>query len=413
MIIEIVSVGTELLLGDTLNTNAQFLSQQLAEIGADVYYIVTVGDNDDRLKEQLRESLNRSDMVITTGGLGSTNDDITKRIAIELANLGSTEDETSREFMRSYFNREDAMEANRIVYTFPKGAQVFHNPHGTAPGALIPMQDDKDLVIFPGPPNEMQPMFLNHLKPILEERTHSTTVSRVLKFALIGEWEMANRVDDLLRSSQNPTIAPYAKQDGAILRITARASSSAEADKMIDPVEALIRREFGDLVYSSDGTTREELLVHSLASRNEFVATAESITGGLVSAKIINVPGASNVLAQSFVTYSDDAKAEVLSVSRETLEAHTAVSEEVCLEMLIGLEAKTGADLCIATTGYAGPDGEDVGKVYIGVSYHGKREIHEKQYHAHRQRIRQRTVNNAIDYANLALKQAPSRSEQK
>lgn len=403
MIVELVSVGTELLLGDILNTNTQYLSKQLADVGVDVYHAVTVGDNDKRLKEQLLESLQRSDMVITTGGLGSTNDDITKRIAIEIAGGESVEDENSRENIRDYFRNEKAMEANRIVFTFPKGSQILPNGNGTAPGVIIPI-GNKRLVLLPGPPHEMQPMFEHYLKPLLSGETHATTVSRVLKLAVIGEWEMANRVDHLLRSSVNPTIAPYAKKEGAVLRITARAKSVEEAEQLIEPVEKQLFAEFGDLIYSKDETTREQLLVETLIARSERIATAESITGGSVAAKITDVPGASNVIHESFVVYSDGAKSKYLVVSRETLRNHTAVSEEACVEMLWGLQARTNAALCIVTTGYAGPEGEDVGKVYIGVSYRGEVEVYEKRYRGTRERIRQRTVNHAIDYANLMMK---------
>lgn len=407
MIVEFISVGTEILLGDIVNTNVQYLSQVCARLGLNVFHSSVVGDNHDRLMDALQLAVTRSDCIILTGGLGSTDDDITKRVVIEFLGGETEENAYNREVIDNWFSGEKAKEDNRIVYTFPKGSIVLENHVGTASGAWVPFDIEGHqgaIVILPGPPHEMQPMVEESLFPILSEHAEGVTKSLVIRMGVIGEYQMNDVLKEKISKSQNPTFAPYVKEDGALLRITAKSSDPMEADRMISTAMQTVQEKLGDYIVAVGEETRAEALVRFLKERDATVSTAESITAGLVSATIVDAPGASDVMEQSFVVYSDRAKHKVLTVPKKKLKENTAVSESVCEAMLNGLYARTGADLCIATTGYAGPDGEDVGHVFIGISYHGKNVIHEHHFHGNRSQIRNRVKNVAIDYAIMTVK---------
>lgn len=407
MIVECISVGTEILLGDILNTNVQYLSRLCATLGFDVFHTSVVGDNDARLKAELALATSRADLVILTGGLGSTNDDITKRVVIDFLGQGTEVSAYNKETIDGWFDTEKARHDNEIVYTFPKGAKVLENHVGTASGAWVPFSiDGKEghIVILPGPPKEMIPMVENALMPILLEKTEGITKSLEVRIGVLGEYQVNDILKEEIANGTNPTIAPYVKDDGAMIRITAKAAYERTADRMILDAMQVVDARLHPYIVAMGHESRSEVLVRLLADHNEKVSTAESITGGLVASTIIDAASASAVLEQSFVVYSDRAKHKVLTISKNRICKHTAVSEAVCRSMLKGLYNRTGSELCLATTGYAGPTGEDVGHVFIGVMYDGERMVYEHHLHGSRNAIRNRAKNLAIDYAIMTLK---------
>ncbi len=403
MIVELVSVGTELLLGDILNTNVQFLSKTCAQLGLDVYHYSAVGDNPNRLKEEIIHALSRSDCVILTGGLGSTSDDITKRIVLELVDQPIKEDPANRDVIAHWFSEEKDREENRIVYSFPERAQVLPNHVGTASGAWIPYED-KIIVILPGPPKEMQPMVRESLVPLLSQHSTGVTYSQVLKFGLIGEHQLSDLFHTEIEEGRDPTIAPYVKEEGAQLRLTAKAKTLEDAKNKVQKKQEELAKKARGLLLLVGEQSKEEALVEELNHRKELVSCGESLTGGLLASTIINVAGASSVLERSFVTYSDRAKMDELFVREESLLKHTAVSKEVCREMLEGIYRRSKADLCLATTGYAGPGGEELGHVFIGVRYHDRAKVFEFHFHGGRNLIRARARNYALDLALMELR---------
>ncbi|MDO5648968.1 MAG: competence/damage-inducible protein A [Gallicola sp.] len=403
MDIEIITVGTELLLGDTLDTNSRFLSEELKNLGFNIYKKVTVGDNTNRLYKEIKQGLEEVDMVITTGGLGPTNDDLTKETAVRVFDQETVLHEDSYNRLVHYFEgRKEALEGNTKQACFPKDAVVLRNDHGTAPGAILE-KDEKYIVVLPGPPAEMEPMFENYLKPILEEKADSIIYSESLSVARLGEWEMAKKVEKILETYRNPTVAPYAKKEGVILKITAKAADKDKAIEKIKPVKEEIKKIFGKLIYSENGDNRQTVLYKLLKEKNLKVMTAESITGGLTASKLIEVPGMSDHLKESLILYSDEAKTKYLKVKAETLEKHTAVSREVCEEMVKGILDNYDTDLAIATTGYAGP-GEHAGLSFVGVGYQGEIEIQEVHFRGERNKIRNRVAGRAIEEAIFILR---------
>ncbi len=398
---EIISVGTELLLGDILNTNAQYIGRQLMLLGIDTYRQVTVGDNPQRLREELVTALKNVDVVITTGGLGPTNDDLTKDVCTEVLELEPVLHEPSYRKLLNYFgdrkDKERLLAINRNQAMFPKDAIVIENGRGTAPGAVLLGKNGKKIILLPGPPSEMIPMFEDFVFSYLRGHSDAIMVSRVLKVTGMGEGDMAKAVEDIMMESTNPTVAPYSNSEGLLLRITAKDVDEAVAREHIAKVESKLRERLGSHIYGVDTDTRAGVAVAGLMERGWSVATAESLTGGLVASALIEVPGASRVLGESFIVYSDEAKSRILGVKPETLEKFTAVSEEVCREMLYGLSRVTGADVCIATTGYAGPSGEDVGFAYIGLLRGENIRIIKGRFGLTRAQVRARVTNRAVD----------------
>src|SRR5690554_1891478 len=375
---EIMAVGTELLLGDIVNTNAQYLAKELALLGIGIYRQTTVGDNEDRLKKALQEALKESEIIITTGGLGPTPDDITKEVSGMVLGKELTLHEPSYEVIKSYFRHNDRAMANgnQKQAMFPEGAIVLDNPNGTAPGCIIPGENNKFIINLPGPPREMKPMFENKVKPFLMQFMDHTIISKTLRCIGLGEWDMAMRVKDLIDTSMNPTVAPYAKDGEAILRITARAKTEEEARKMITPLEVEIRNRIGEYIYGIDDDTLEDVIGRELVSHNKSISIAESVTGGMIASRLLSYEGGmSKVLKEAFVTYSDESKMKYLGVKEETLKSFGAVSEETGKEMAQGLHEATGSEVCLVTTGIAGPTGgseeKPVGLVYIGIYLDG------------------------------------------
>lgn len=406
---EIMAVGTELLLGDILNTNAQFLAQELANLGIEVYYQTVVGDNPKRLKDTIFHAFDRADLIITTGGLGPTEDDLTKETAAEYFGEKLVLDERALGRIKKYFDRTGrTMTQNNVKQAMvpENNCTVLYNDNGTAPG-IIMEKNGKMIVMLPGPPKETIPMFRNQVKPYLAKKQEFTFVSRILRVAGVGESAMEDRVKDIIDAQTNPTIAPYAKDGEAILRITAKAKDEAEANKLIDPVAAALKERLGKAVYAEGETDMETVVAEMLLERKLTIAVAESCTGGMIASQLVEYPGISAALLEGCVTYSNDAKMRRLGVKAETLEKYTAVSEETAREMAEGIARTSGADIGIATTGIAGPDGgseeKPVGLVYIGLSYKGKTEVQEHHFVGKRDKIRERATYTALNWLRKAM----------
>lgn len=359
---EILSVGTELLLGDILNTNARFLSQELAALGFSVLRQSTVGDNPTRLSAMVREALTRSNILIATGGLGPTADDITKEVCCEVLGFSLVYDETILDTLTAYFvTRQLRMpESNKKQALIPVGGTVFRNGNGTAPG-LACEKDGKCIIMLPGPPREMVPMFQNEVIPFLKKYSDGAIVSHTVKTFGIGESAMAERVGDLLWQA-NPTVAPYAKDGEAMLRVTARAPSENEAHALCMKTIERILPLLGDSVYGVDADSLQQKAVELLLEKGLKVAIAESCTAGYTAKRLTDIPGVSRVFDCGVITYSNAIKTKLLGVREDTLTAYGAVSEQTAAEMARGVRALAGADIGIGITGIAGPQSDDSGK---------------------------------------------------
>ena len=408
MIAEILSVGTELLMGQIANTDAQYISRRLAELGVTIYRQSTVGDNPGRLAESLAQALSRCDLVITTGGLGPTADDLTKETVAEYFGLPMEMHQPSldRLMERLRAGGHPMTENNRKQAMMPVGATVLPNRRGTAPGCIVE-KDGKAVAVLPGPPHEMKDMFDQALAPWLAKRSGVHIESRFVRTFGIGESLLETMLMDLFDSA-DPTLALYCGPSEVMVRITSRAATAEEALQHIAPMEAEVRRRCGDHVYGEGvDLTIAQAVLDRLIARGETVSFAESLTGGALSAALVDCPGASAALGESFVTYSEDAKAGLLGVQRETLERHTAVSAECALEMADGARRQSGADWAVSVTGYAGPDGgtpeKPVGTVFIAVAGPDGCEAKEFHFRGDRAWIRKLTVGNALNLLRLRL----------
>ncbi|NRY60739.1 competence/damage-inducible protein A [Clostridium beijerinckii] len=405
---EIIAIGTEILLGDIINSNAQYLAQELAALGIDMYYQQVVGDNEIRIVHAFDEAYSRSDIIITTGGLGPTDDDITKEVAAKYFNKELIEDENSTKKIRDYFKfRERAMTQNNLKQgLIPEGATVINNNNGTAPGVIME-DDNKIMIILPGPPKEMKPMFEESVKPYLQEKSDSILVSRVVKILGIGESAVAEEIKDLIDAQTNPTIAPYAKDVGVMLRITAKAATKDEALKLIEPIEEEIKNRLGDNVYASEDINIEEVVARLLIEKKLTISTAESCTGGMIASYLINYPGISEVFLEGAVTYSNEAKHNRLGVNNDILNKYGAVSEETAREMAIGIAKTANTDVSIVTTGIAGPEGgtleKPVGLVFIGVYVQGKVTIQKCLFKGDRNKVRLQATITGLDMLRRIL----------
>lgn len=374
MTAEIISVGTELLLGQIVDTNSAFLSRTLADLGIAVYAKSTVGDNAARLADAIRTALGRADLVVLGGGLGPTSDDLTKETVAEVMGTRLVNHPESEQRLRDYFDRRGIPlpPANLKQALAFEGGAVFRNDNGTAPGAAV-QRDGKTVVCLPGPPHEMLPMVQGQVVPYLNGLIgpkHQVLISRIIKLAGIGESLVAERVSDMLDAA-NPTVAPYAKMGEVHLRITARAASAPEANAMIAPVEREIEARLGAFVFGRDEETLEAVVLNLARGNGWTLAGAESCTGGRVADWLTNVPGSSDAFLGSAITYSNASKTDILDVSTETLERAGAVSEEVARQMAAGARRAFRADVGFATTGVAGPAGgseeKPVGTVWLAV----------------------------------------------
>lgn len=365
---EILSVGTEILLGDILNTNSKYLSEELAKLGISVLRHTTVGDNADRLAAALKTALERSDIVIATGGLGPTADDITRDVCCAVMGFGLELDSSIADGIRAYFDSKgyEMPESNLRQAYVPVGGDVFENKNGTAPGLGL-KKDGKCVVILPGPPYEMAPMYQECVVPYLAEYSDGIIVSHTVRTMGIGESAMAETVADLLEN-ENPTVAPYAKKGEALLRVTAKAENKEEAEALCKPVVEEICSRLGEAVYGIDSESIEERVVSLLKKNNMTIATAESCTAGYIPKRITDIAGASSVFGYGAVTYSNEMKEKMLGVRHETLAAYGAVSEETAVEMAAGIRRVSGADIGISVTGIAGPGSDGTSKP-VGLCY--------------------------------------------
>lgn len=368
---EILSVGTELLLGEIVDTNAPFLSRELAALGIPVLYRGTVGDNAQRLGEEVRRALRRSDLVILTGGLGPTADDLTKEVCAAQMGFSLVRDDRAQAQIRDFFARRGSeMPASNLKQAdVPDGGTVFYNAHGTAPGMAME-RDGKCLILLPGPPHEMQAMFRESVLPFLAAKDMGVIASHTVRTMGIGESALAEQVSDLLEGS-NPTVAPYAKMGEALLRVTARAQTDADAQALMQPVLAEIRNRLQPYIYGIDTDSIQQAVVYALAEKKLHIATAESCTAGYIAGRIAQVPGASAVFDWGVVTYANTVKQNLLGVQAQTLKTYGAVSAETAREMAAGALERSGADIAVAVTGVAGPGGTEqkpAGLSYIGVA---------------------------------------------
>ena len=405
---EIITVGTEILLGDIVNTNSQYLAKELANLGVEVYYQGTVGDNEKRLLQSFEESLNRSDIVITTGGLGPTKDDLTKETAAKFFNQELVLDEKSWSDIKVYFNKLGKVptENNKKQAYFPKDAIILDNNNGTAPGAIL-KKGKKIIIVLPGPPKEMKPMFEESVKPYLKRLTNETLVSKTLRFYGIGESSLEEEIIDIINEQSNPTIAPYAKDTEVTLRVTAKGASKEEAIDLINPVVNKIQDRVGNYIYSDDDTSLEDTVAKLIINKNLTISVAESCTGGMVSSYLINYPGISSVFMEGCVTYSNEAKIKSLGVKKETLDKFGAVSEQTAIEMAKGIAKRYNTNIGLATTGIAGPEGgsdeKPVGLVYFGIYINGKTISKRYIFNGNRQQIRLRATKTILNDLRLEL----------
>lgn len=411
MIVELVSVGTEILLGNIVNTNSKYIAEKCALLGFSLFHQVAVGDNEDRLENTLKTSLSRSDIVILTGGLGPTKDDLTKEVVASTMGLSLVEDATTLSFLKEFFsNRQykDMPESNLKQAMIPEGALVLKNDNGTAPGIIIE-KNGKTVVLLPGPPNEMVPMFEKDVIPYLEKKQDATIYSVMVKLCGIGESAAEEVIKDLIDQQTNPTVAPYAKTGEVHLRITAKALDEEIAKTMIEPVLEEIKSRLGQYIFTTnENKNLEDVIVDMLIEKKLKMATVESCTGGLLSGRIINVPGASNVFTEGYITYTNEAKVRIVNVSNRTLKEHGAVSSETVSEMVKGGANISGADIVVAISGVAGPDGgtdeKPVGLVYIGCYFDGKIQVKEFKFLGNRSKNRDNSVQKALTMVWEAIK---------
>ncbi len=404
MVAEILCIGTELLMGQVLNTNAQFLSRRLSALGISQYHQTVVGDNAERLEAAYRLALSRADVVITSGGLGPTVDDITKRIAAKVAGqelvLFPEAEAMIRERFRQYRKEMTANNLSQAMFT--PDTTLLMNPHGTAPGAIVPMGEGKVVIHLPGPPFELEPMFVDHVEPYLLRRSGRALVSRYIRIFGMGEAEVDSRLRDLMDGS-NPTLSPYCSMGEVMLRATASAATAAEAEKLLPPLIAEVKARLGDVIYAVDEDDRGSLAkaaVDALKARGWTCATCESLTGGMIASALVSVPGASSVMRGGLVTYQTDTKTLLAGVPADVIERYDVVSAEVAAAMARGTWERLGVDIAVSATGLAGPDGgtpeKPVGTVFVGVATAEETRVLPLALTGTRERIRTLTMKHAL-----------------
>ena len=406
---ELIAVGTELLLGNIANTDAQMISQGLSELGINVFYHTVVGDNPERVRQAVDIARSRADIIITTGGLGPTCDDLTK---VALASAFGKElyyDEPSAQRIRDRFAAMErpVTDNNYQQAMLPEGCTVLDNDWGTAPGVAFEA-DGVRVIMLPGPPRECEMMFRYRAVPYLKNLSDGVIVSRTVKTFGIGESAAEAKLRDLMNALRNPTLAPYAKPSGTELRITAHARTEAEANALIDPVEAQVKDILGDVVIGVNVDSVEEVCLALLKEKGLTLGAAESCTGGLLAKYMTDLPGSSAVFRGGVVSYTDEVKAGLLGVPQELLDEYGAVSPQVAEAMARGAKAALGCDIAVSTTGIAGPDSDDrgnpVGLVYLGLAYEDK--CYVREFHAGnvaRERVRRQSARTALDLVRRYL----------
>lgn len=410
MVAELISVGTEILMGNIVNTNAAYLSRKLAQIGVSVYYQSVVGDNEERLSLAIKQAISRADVVILSGGLGPTQDDLTKEVAAKVLGRTMSLDERSMERIREYFARvkkDNVTENNWKQAMIPEGAIVLENHNGTAPG-IIMEEKNKAVILLPGPPNELTLMFEESVLPYLQKDEKKVLYSRMVKVCGIGESQAETMIQDLIDSQSNPTIAPYAKTGEVHFRITALAATNEEGKALVKPVVEELKKRFQKAVYTTkEEVTLEQKLIKMLKKRELTMSTAESCTGGMIASKLVNVSGASEVFRCGAVTYANEAKMELLGVKKKTLKKYGAVSAQTAEEMVTGAAEYLQTDVAVAVTGIAGPEGgtkeKPVGLVYIGCCVCGQVKVYECHFNGTREKIRENTTIMALNLIRLMI----------
>lgn len=410
---EILCVGTELLHGDIVNTNAQYISKKLAEIAIDVHYQSVVGDNPGRIKQCFGVAFSRADIVVCTGGLGPTQDDITKNVLAEYFGVDMIYDEGSFQHVKELYSRfrNDIPKNNIRQAYFPEGSVVLNNPNGTANACIMKGEIEgksKIGILLPGPPKEMEPLMDKEVIPYLKQFSNQVVYGEKLVVVNIGESAAEEIIMDLIEKQTNPTIAPYASAGKVIFRVTAKADSKDKCIEMIKPVkEELINRFGKENAYVAETGKVEDKAAELLLDKNITIAVAESLTGGMVASRLISYPGISKVFMEGFVTYSNDAKINTLNVKRETIEKYGAVSEEAAKEMAYGAAQSAGTDVGVSTTGIAGPDGgskeKPVGLAYVCVYYKGKFKVNKIIATGSREIIRDRAATSALDLVRSCI----------
>ena len=406
---EIICVGTELLLGNIVNTNAAFIAERISRLGIGCYNQCVVGDNMDRCLSQLKESSSRSDIIILSGGLGPTEDDMTKEAVAAFTKLPLVEDAVSRRSIEEYFAKRgiEPTENNWKQALVPKGAKAVPNANGTAPGIILETKNCK-YILLPGPPIELESMFDSQIMPYLQSLGAGSIFSRTVKIVGVGESKAETMIKDLIDSQDNPTIATYAKTAEVHIRVTAYGEDEKQARKLVKPVVKELKARFGSNVYAAeDEASLEQAIIELLDSNKMTLSTVESCTGGLVSSTVVGVPGASEVFKCGFVTYSNKSKRKLVGVKKGTLDKYGAVSKQVATEMAKGGAAVSKSDVCISVTGIAGPDGgtdeKPVGLVYIGCYVRGDVKVKEFHFSGNRNKVRSLSAKNALILARECI----------
>lgn len=407
-VVEIICVGTEILLGNIVNTNAAYLAEQCARLGLTNYYQTVVGDNRGRIEETVKTALNRSDIVILCGGLGPTDDDLTKETVTELLGKTMFLHEESKALIEAYFQKKGIVftENNLKQAMIPEGAIVLKNDNGTAPGVIIPYEN-KHVILLPGPPVELIPMFENSVIPYIDELIPGVICSQTVKVCSVGESLLETRIKDLIDGQTNPTIATYAKTGEVHIRVTAQADSEAEAQKLIKPVVKELKLRLGNNIYTTDEkVSLEQSVVELLSASGLRISTVESCTGGMVAARIINVQGASDVFKCGFITYSNKAKRKLAGVKKSTIEKYSSVSEQTAREMARVPEIGPKADVIVSVTGHIGQaeaENKPMGLVYIACNVCGEIKVREFYFKGNRQKIRESATTEALVLARECI----------
>ena len=415
MRVEIITTGTELLLGEILNTNFTWLAQELNRRGFDVLYQTTVGDNPARMKEVLDIAVKRADVIITSGGLGPTRGDITKEMIADYCGVDMYMNLEVWNHIHELLSRRNICiaENNEKQALVPSGAVVLHNEAGTAPG-LVLEQGDTTFVMLPGPPFELKTVCEKELFPYFEQRFPHLGIikSHTLKLRGIGESNLAEKLDDIIINQTNPTIALYARNGEILVRLTAKAPSAEKADALIAGMQEKVEKVIGTYVYGYDDDTLPEVLGKELLCRQQTIAFAESCTGGLASSMMTDVPGSSEYMKGSVISYTDEVKNQVIHVSKTTLAKKGAVSEETAVEMARGVREAIGSDMAVSITGLAGPGGgtrkKPVGLVYIAVADANGELCRKYNFGGTRSQIKHRAAMAALSFALDRLKESPN-----
>ena len=410
MIVELISVGTEILMGNIVNTNSAYLAEKCTSLGYSVYYQTTVGDNEERLMQALELAKERADLIILSGGLGPTMDDITKETVAKVCQLELVEDVQTRERIREYFLKrqiETITQNNWKQSYIPEGAMVIDNENGTAPGLIVKTKECQ-FILLPGPPNELIPMVEQSVVPYLSKLQDAVFYTAMVKIAGLGESYVEDKLSDLMKTQTNPTIAPYAKEAEVHIRVTAKGKTEEEAKNLTKPIVEKIKNRFGNFVFTEkESVTLEESVVELLKQHELKLCTVESCTGGLVAGRIVNVSGSSEVFKQGFVTYSNKAKRKLVGVKKSTLKEYGAVSLQTAKEMAKGAALLYNSEVALSITGIAGPTGgteeKPVGLVYVGCYVHDK--VFAKEFHftGNRRKIRESSVANALTLLRYSI----------